>query len=97
MMQPPLDAKTPDEEKDYGLDWTDQLDGATISTSAWTVPSGLTNEGDDIDGATAVIRLSGGTAGQNYTLLNSVVLSNGEELEDVIEVRVRTAESRAGL
>lgn len=96
-MRAPLDPKTPDEEKDYGIDWTDQLDGATITASSWVLPSGISSSGDDIDGATAVIRVTGGTAGQNYTLLNAVELSNGEQLEDVIEIRVRTPTSRAGI
>lgn len=95
--RPPLDPKTPTEEKDYGVDWEDQLNGATIASSSWTVPSGISSLGDSIDGSSTVIRLSGGTAGTNYTLTNEIDTSAGEHLQSAIEVRVRTAAVIAGI
>lgn len=92
-----LEPKTPGEEKDYGIDWSRYLeDGVTISTSTWRVPSGLTNEADDIDGQATVIRLSGGAVNQDYVLNNTIATSTGETLERSIQVKVRSAAVIAG-
>jgi len=91
-----LEPKTPDEVKDYGVEWADQLGGATISSSDWTVPSGITEDDADTDGTATVIRVSGGTAGQEYTLTNTITTSAGETLQRAIRIRVRTAASVAG-
>jgi len=91
-----LEDKTPDEVKDYGVEWADQLDGATISASRWEVPTGLTKDDDDIDGTATVVRLSGGVANTTYTLVNEIDTSAGETLERAIQIRVRTAEKVAG-
>lgn len=97
-MRPPLEPKTPNEKKDYGVDWTKYLgDGVTIGNSDWDVPAGVINDVDAIDGQATVIRLSGGTADENYTLVNTIVTSAGETLEAAIEVRVRTAAVAAGI
>lgn len=86
-----LEPKTPDEEKDYGIDWRKWIaSGVTITSSDWTVPSGVTEESASISGLYTLIRLSGGTAGQTYELINDIVTSTGEELERAIEVRVMT-------
>jgi hypothetical protein len=98
MMYPPLEQKTPTEIKDYGVDWNKFLgSGITITTSVWDVPAGITKDSDGIDGRATVIRLSGGTAGQNYTLTNTIVTSAGERLDAAIEVQVRTAAAIAGI
>lgn len=90
-MRVPLEPKTPDEEKDFGIDWRKWIaTGVTISTSTWEVPSGITKEADSISGLYTLIRLSGGTAGTTYTLINEVLTSAGELLERAIEVRVMT-------
>jgi len=39
--------KDPDAVLDYGFDWSDWLaDGETISTSTWTVETGITKDSD---------------------------------------------------
>lgn len=99
MMRPPLEPKVPSEIKDYGIAWEKYLGGVgvTISTSVWSVPAGLTAVVDTIAGQRTLIRLSGGTADQDYTLTNTITTSAGETLEAAIEVRVRTAAAIAGI
>lgn len=82
----PNKIKDPDAKLDYGIDWSDWLaDGETISSSAWTVPSGLAEatglpEGvpvKGISGSRAFIWLQGGTAGTTYTVTNRITTSAG--------------------
>jgi hypothetical protein len=90
-MRVPLEPKTPDEEKDYGIDWRKWIaTDVTISTSVWELPTGITRVTDSIDGRQTLIRLAGGTAGTTYELINEIVTSVGENLERSIEVRVMT-------
>jgi hypothetical protein len=87
-----VDAKDPDEVKYYSMDWTNYLNtSATISTSAWTVASGITAGANGTDGAIARVLLSGGTHGQNYIVTNRITTSDGETLERAGVVRVRSA------
>ena len=48
-----------------------------ITTSTWSVPDGLVNEGNDHDDTKTWITLSGGTLGAEYTLVNTVTLASG--------------------
>ena len=106
--------KDPDEIKPYHIVWCDkdgtntgsatddgELQGATISTSTWTVPTGLTNQSDNKSAATihgvsysantvATIWLSGGTDGTDYNVTNRVVLSDGRTLDKTITIPVRS-------
>ena len=79
---------------------TGELQGATISTSAWTVPSGITEDSSNTGAITiagisygvntvATIWLSGGTAETDYDLLNRITTSDSRTLDKTITVRVR--------
>ena len=67
-------AKDPDEVLDYSIDWTNELaTSETISTSSWTVvTSGITKDSDSITGNFTTVILSGGTAGEEYELVNTI-------------------------
>lgn len=85
--------KDPDAVEAYAIDWTDRLEGATISSSTWHVPDGATLtvvEGSAAveDGATGV-RLSGGTSGLATRVTNRVTLSDGRTLDAEIDVYTR--------
>ena len=78
---------------------TGELQGATISTSGWTV-TGITADSNttaavSMRGITyavntvATIVLSSGTAGTDYELLNRIDTSDGRILDKTITVRVR--------
>lgn len=84
---------------DYGMDWSDWLqteaerlagtDSAdTISTSTWTVPTGITKDSDSKGDRSTLIWLSGGTAGATYTLTNKIVTTGGRTCERSIEIIV---------
>jgi hypothetical protein len=64
--------KDKDEARTYTIDWSPKLrSGWTLSSVAWTVPSGITNAGTSTSGTPVVntnIRLSGGTVGQTYKI-----------------------------
>jgi hypothetical protein len=59
--------KDPDAELDYGFDLSDWLaTGESLASVVWDVPTGLTNENEDLTATTAVVWLSGGTVGNVY-------------------------------
>jgi hypothetical protein len=64
--------KEPAEILDYSINWSDWLGDLTISTSAWSVPSGITKDVDSNTPTTTLIRLSGGTWGETYELSNAI-------------------------
>jgi len=88
MSYPRLPDKGPDAVKDYGIDWSSWLGTDTISTSTWAVPTGITKDSDSETTTETTIWLSGGTAGVNYELTNSIVTAAGREEDQTIVVRV---------
>jgi hypothetical protein len=82
--------KDPDSVLDYGIDWgTEFLDSAdTISTSTWTVDSGITVDSTSNDTTTTKIWLSGGTADEEYTATNKIVTADGRTAERSILILV---------
>lgn len=90
-----VDPKDPNEVKIYTVNWTRGLNaGATISTSTWIVPAGITKNSDSIltGNLQTSIVLSGGTAG-SYELVNRVTTSDGETLEHTVTVWVRSQQT----
>lgn len=107
-----LPAKDPSDVEPYFVVWcskdgvntgaatdTGELQGATISTSTWTVPTGITQNSANTSAVTikgvayaistvATIWLSGGTAGSSYDLLNVITTSDGRTLSQTITIRV---------
>lgn len=81
--------KDPNAVLDYVLDWTDFLQGDTISTSTWTVPSGITKTTDSKTATTTTVWLSSGTAGQVYTVTNRIVTTGGRQQDQSIQFVVQ--------
>ena len=85
--------KDPQSVLDYKVDWSTWLASTspedTISTSTWTVESGITKDTDSSTSTTATIWLSGGTAGSTYAVTNKVVTNAGRTKEVTIYVTVR--------
>ena len=69
------------------LDWSDDLNGSTISTSTWTVPTGLTEVTSTNDTTTASIRMSAQATGQ-YVVLNTITTAASETLQVGVVVTV---------
>ena len=79
----------PQAQLDYTINWADWLGSDTISTSTWTVESGLTEGTNTSTSTTATIWLSGGTAGQTYSVTNRIVTAGGRTDERTITLKVR--------
>jgi hypothetical protein len=88
-----LPDKDPDEVKDYILDWTDELDGDTISgMPTWVgVPAGITMEDESNTTTTHTIWLSGGTAGESYVFTSRVVTAGGRTCDQRLRIKIRTS------
>jgi hypothetical protein len=92
--------KDPDAVLDYKFDWAASTNatgdsdwlasGETISTATVTVSSGLTKDSDSITdtNTTVTVWLSGGTAGNIYTVACKVVTSGSRTDERTITIEV---------
>ena len=75
------------------MDWSARLSGgATIVTSSWTVSAGITQVTDTIVAGNlkTAIKLSGGTASEDYACENTVTTSDGQTLQRTGPVAVRS-------
>ena len=65
--------KDPADTRRVIVNWSDWLgDGVNISSSAWTVATGVTEANDTNSSTTATNYFSGGTLGQTYTIKNTI-------------------------
>lgn len=83
--------KDPESTLDYGVDWSLWLNGDTISNSQWFVDAGLTIEGgsETADDSKTSLFISGGTAGEKYTLTNRITTAGQRVCERSFEIHVR--------
>ena len=111
-----LPSKDPDDKEPYFAVWCDkltglndgsrkdhgELQGATIITVNWTIPSGIVKESSNEaavsiagipyeEGTVATIWLSGGTADEDYSLLCVITTSDGRTLSKTMMIPVREA------
>jgi hypothetical protein len=84
------DPKDPDEVLDYVVDWQLPLAGDVIDTSSWTLPTGIVSGVQSKTATTTTIWLSGGTAGQDYSILNRITTLGGRTRDQTCTLRVRT-------
>jgi hypothetical protein len=82
--------KDPDAVLDFAVNWATWLaaDSDTISTSTWTVPTGITEDSESETTTVATIWLSGGTAGVKYDLVNEIVTAGGRTANRTIRIHV---------
>lgn len=78
--------KAPYDIVDYTFNYATWLGVDTITTSTWTVPSGITSHAESDTTTTATIWLSGGTAGETYTIVNQIVTASGRKKEQAFVV-----------
>ncbi len=108
MLKDPADVRT------YYIVWCDrdntndgsssdsgELQSETVTTSTWTVATGITKDSDAIAGATTLrsvsydastvttITLSSGTADTDYDLVNKIVTSGSRTIERTITILCR--------
>ena len=86
---PQIFEKDPDAVLDYQINWATWLSTDTISSSTWTVPTGITKASDTRTTTTTTIWLSGGTADTDYRLVNKIVTAGGRTEERSIWIKVR--------
>jgi hypothetical protein len=65
-------SKETQEVLDYSFDWSQYLDGASISTSSWQLPSGLTEVDRVATSSRATIYIGGGTDSESYIVANTI-------------------------
>lgn len=83
-----MEPKDPDAVLDYAIDWSDWLDGDTIATSQWVMPSGIVLDSDSKTTLIATAWVSGGTADNTYTLTNRITTAAGRTQDRSIKVPV---------
>lgn len=83
-------AKDPDEVLDYGVDWTERLDGDTIATSAISLvtAAGLTIGSQSNTTTASSVWLSGGTAGETAELLCRITTAAGRTMDEEITLAI---------
>jgi hypothetical protein len=81
--------KDPSAKIDTGWDWSAWLGTDTITASSWTVPTGLTSVDESNTTTTTTIWLTGGTHGQDYSLVNQITTAGGRIDQRTIKVQVR--------
>lgn len=82
--------KHPSDVLDLRIYWEDWLDGDTITGSAWD-DGGLTVVSSSYTTITATVRVSGGTAGTEYWLENTITTSAGRTEVKTLRVVVKQA------
>lgn len=88
----PKEFKDPDEVRQFTIGWTNDLvSGDTISSSSFAADSGITVDSETNTTLTASVTLSGGTAGEVYNIVNTVITAGGETLEKTIQIEIREA------
>jgi hypothetical protein len=84
--------KDPGDTLDYQIDFTDWLDGDTISSSSWAVsPTGPTLSAQSVNGPNTITTcwVAGGTHGKDYQLTNTIVTTGGRTKQKSMTIQVR--------
>ena len=73
-----VDPKDPDDIDYFGIDWGPYMAdiGESIATSTWIVPPGITEISDLVSGTICMVKLSGGTVGQSYDVVNRITTAS---------------------
>ena len=80
--------KDPNAVLPYTIDWADWLGSDTISSSTWTVASGITEDSTSSTTTVATILLSGGTSGTSYSVTNRITTAAGLTEDRTIRIDV---------
>ena len=80
--------KDPDEVISFGVDWSEYLGAETVTSSDWTVASGITKVGQTLVGKQANVTISGGTLGTVNRITNRITTSAGETVDQSIDIEI---------
>ncbi|MEN6533105.1 MAG: hypothetical protein ABFD89_05540 [Bryobacteraceae bacterium] len=81
-------AKDPHAVLDYSVDWTRWLADDEIATSEWIVAPGITKASETNSLTKATVWLSGGEAGQSYSVTNRITTTGGRTEDRSLMIRV---------
>ena len=79
--------KDPHAVLDYSIEWSRWLGGDEIGTSDWSVPEPLTKIADTKTTTKTTVWLSGGAAGQSYTVTNRITTTGGRTEDRSFQIR----------
>jgi hypothetical protein len=82
------EAKDPNAEETYAVEWDTVVPGVTISSFDFTVPTGLTKLAQSQSGTDTLVKIAGGTAGETYRVLCKGVTGDGETIHLILELYV---------
>jgi hypothetical protein len=92
--------KDPDARLDYSIDWETWLDGDTIVSSSsgsdWELPSGISASSSPAHSKTTTTTtawITGGTAGEEYVLTNTIHTDAGRINDASLRIIVRHSSS----
>lgn len=80
--------KDPTDEDFFTLEWAALIDPATIQSSEWDVPDGLTFISDDFTDTTTTIKCGEGVDGTKYMVPCTVETSDDRVLQRSIVIKV---------
>ena len=80
-------AKSPNAIVAYSIDYTDDLAGATISTSTWAIAGGTESDTGSTS-TTTTVSLSGGSVTSPIVAVNTVTTSDGQTLVRSITIPI---------
>jgi len=86
-----LKYKNADAVLDFGHDWSTWLTdsgGDTITSSTWDVPDGIIEDSNENDTTSTTVWLSGGTAGEKYSLTNEIITDGGRTERYDMDVQI---------
>ncbi len=73
---------------DYTVRWLNWLDGDTISSFSWSIPTGIVNAGASGTTSDVKIWLASGTVGQIYELTNQIITATARQDERTISILI---------
>lgn len=82
--------KTPTDVLDYTVDWSTWLGTDTISSSSWSVPTGITVTTSSNTSTTTTAFLSAGLDGNSYLVSNTIHTAGGRTITRSFQVSITT-------
>ena len=73
---------------DYAIDWLDDLNGDTITTSSWAVTGGCVVDSDTNTTTLATVVISGGEKGATVEAVNIITTAGNKTHVGVVTVRI---------
>lgn len=85
-------SKDPDEILDFSLDWSERLEGDTISAATWGTsdPVGLTRTSQQVSGGVTSAFFSGGAEGTTYSITVTIDTAGGRRMQETAKLKIKS-------